>query len=365
MGNLSTLSPDLRLEIARLAIDQVEDKRAERRNLSLVCRSMNQTCGPLLFRNHHLVMRLRKSWDHQARKYPSTTWDEAQFKLRLSRLRSKAAFVRNLTITDITRTDSKNSTSQPPNFAPEIMPQLIETLNKLSGLTSIYLNAPDSSEDPVTTIPLDLWKCIARLAPSTIKLNGWFKLAATDQDIPSMDIEKLIVSPYRGYSKSLTDSIHPTRLDIDYNIFHTTRPTDLLLKPVGPKIEHVKVEIGIGQMKFDKPLLDFSGVPNATVIVHLHFHVELKMHILKAWQSAKAALPGMFVEDLSGFDVRRIGTCEAQVYRSPDPDWTPARQEHIGGEARDRAEAERMRAHYAYKRELFWLKEMANDEDSS
>ena len=178
---LSTLSDDLRREIVECLLEWVVGRagseyreKAEIRflkNLSLVCHSLNYTCGYFIFRKYHLD--LRNKYQRDSKIYPagsnSARWDDDVIKIRLVHLQHKAPFVREIYLTD-------NGELQPPHpeaFPAVFMPELLATLYMLLKVTAIHLATRTSGEK--TLMNVDLWEWVLFTKPSTFSLFGHFK----------------------------------------------------------------------------------------------------------------------------------------------------------------------------------------------
>jgi len=176
MLTLSILPEDLRLEI----VDHLLRSNGQEMNeihmlkgLSLVCHSLNSTCGNYIFRRYHLDLR-RHTW-HKAEVYPagsdSRSWDGDAIKLRLAHLQSKALFVREIHITD----EGELIKNSNPPFPAEFVPELLSTLRTLPNVTAIHLTTHTTSERPKTVISADVWNWVLDTCPTTLSLHGYFE----------------------------------------------------------------------------------------------------------------------------------------------------------------------------------------------
>jgi hypothetical protein len=176
---LSTLSDDLRREIVERLLDHAgshyrvaEGKEKIRflKNLSLVCHSLNYTCGYYIFRKYHLDLRIG-GWPVN-KIYPagsnSTHWDNDVIKIRLAHLQHKALFVREIHITDTGDLQAPDSEPFPAAF----MPELLATLHTLPKITAIHLTTRIGEK---TLINVDLWEWVLFTKPTTFSLYGTFK----------------------------------------------------------------------------------------------------------------------------------------------------------------------------------------------
>ncbi|GLB36879.1 hypothetical protein LshimejAT787_0311660 [Lyophyllum shimeji] len=345
--------PDVLLEIVNLTANLYYfDRMAECRRLSLVCRSLNDACGSIIFSRYRLDIRTEPGYRRKVYPPGSPTheWDEATIKLRLAHLRSKAAFVRELTIVDLAWL---RAALDPEAFSPKLMSELIPVLRTLHSVTSFSLIGPSNTR---ISLPMELWDWLVQVSPSELSLHGRFEIdAPAGQDLKAIGgLRKLSLDPYGIHFTPILDVLQPSKLQVMYDDWTGVAGKKLLasrdllpLKPTSPKLASVEVGINSLATTFDKPVLDFSSVPNATIHVDAYFHVQLKLHIPGAWRYTKSRLQQIFAEDLSGFDVSRATKqTVAKIYRSPGNGWTPTRQDHIGGEEKDRQEAENMEAYY-------------------
>ena len=178
---LSTLSDDLRREIVECLLEWVVGRAGSEyrekeeirflKNLSLVCHSLNYTCGYFIFRKYHLDLRI-ECW--QVKKiYPagstSARWDDDVIKIRLVHLQHKAPFVREIHITDSGELRTPNSEAFPAAF----MPELLATLHMLPKITAVHLATRTFGEK--TLINVDLWEWVLFTKPTTFSLYGRFK----------------------------------------------------------------------------------------------------------------------------------------------------------------------------------------------
>jgi len=312
MPNFATVPSDIRLEIVCLAIAMSSAKNhwVECHNLSLVCRSLNETCGPIIFRNYHFDIRI-PLWPTKKVYPPGTSisrWDDATIKLRLAHLRSKAPFVREITITDIGR-NSPEGASVPEAFPPELMSDLLPLLHTLRGVTSVSLVGPMKSK---TLLPIGLWNWLVQTSPRALDFSGKFEIdIPTGQNLePIENVNRLSVNPYGIHFNPILETLHPNTLVVKYSTWQSLRlfvsSRDLaLFKPTSNKLRSIFVEICSLFTTFDEPVLDPSAVPQSTIRVEIDFSVVYKMHVPSAWKSSKPKIQQIFVDDLSGFSVSR------------------------------------------------------------
>jgi hypothetical protein len=181
MPTLSTLSDDLRREIVECLLEWVggragshyREKNETRflKNLSLVCHSLNYTCGYFIFRKYHLDLRIDRL--RASKIYPagsnSARWDDDVIKIRLAHLQHNAPFVREIHLTDRGELQNPNSEAFPATF----MPELLATLRMLPKITAIHLATRTFGQKSL--INADLWEWVLFTKPTTFSLYGRFK----------------------------------------------------------------------------------------------------------------------------------------------------------------------------------------------
>ncbi|KAF8060641.1 hypothetical protein FPV67DRAFT_300730 [Lyophyllum atratum] len=345
MANLSTLPADLRLKIVHHLIPtgdtawEISLRRLDIPHLALVCRSMNETCGTIIFRKYTLALRSNKFYKAYPQGSSLARWDEKAIQLRLAHLRSKAPYVRHLWLVD----DGKYMGVRPPDIATvsvsntlNLMPELLSTLKALTQVMSVTLVASHDGITPPTLIPLGLWDWLVQASLLDVKLSGEFGIAPGQHLQPLKTLRALTVErttyPGNETCNSIIDTLHPTRLVINYaNIFSGDFP---VLKPIDPILEHIEIAIYLPPIPFDEPMFDFSAIPQATISVTVTIRVGHPWaHSYEGgWNKAKAKLFKMFVEDLRGFDVKRSWTPSGdvvEVSRSPGRGWEPTRHDDL------------------------------------
>jgi hypothetical protein len=181
---LSALSKDLRLKIVHHLADSCDsddqsNKAAMVFNLSTTCRSLNYTCGHVIFHTYNLDIRDSLFRTTDAR-HPSGTyiysWNHSAIKVRLAHLRSKAPFVRKIHITDdgdVYRSSAPQDKTRP--FPPAFIPELLSTLRMLGPLHTIYFFTHDRWDLPNAMISTELWSWVVDVSPKTLSLLGHFE----------------------------------------------------------------------------------------------------------------------------------------------------------------------------------------------
>ncbi|RDB27413.1 hypothetical protein Hypma_004369 [Hypsizygus marmoreus] len=345
--NLSTLPPDLRIDILYLFVAGSRNEWADCITLSLVCRSLNETCGTVLFRSYHLDLRVPQ----HPKPYPPGSardiWDEELIRIRLAHLQSKAQFVRILNVTDVggpfeLRDDSLGSELAP--FPIKYMLELLTTLRMLPNVTSVTFTTAMSPKVKAV-VPVDLWDWLASINLLNLSFLGNFVAPPDVMFQPLEGVNKLTIYPASLLNKLILDAVPTNRVHLAYSEDHEL----FLYKPTHPQLHTIDIEIDVLGRQFPEPIFDFSEVPHAAIEVDASFHVDYKFSIPNAWREAKTKLQKMFFEDLSGLDVDRFKTTCVRIVRSPKAEWKPEKQDHIGGEEEDEREAERMQAYYEMK----------------
>ncbi|KAF5376917.1 hypothetical protein D9615_007317 [Tricholomella constricta] len=303
MPNLNTLPLELRSEIMKLAMENIPEyyKKDRARDVSLVCRALNDISGPYIFNRYNLDIRQESSLRISPIYPPNSPryrWDKIAIEQRLAHLRSKAPYVRILTITDYgTCEQNTGDTYQPQPFPLEFIPQLMATLRMLSGLKSIHLATVSRRELSRSMVSLltDVWDWIRQARPQDLQISGDFKITDDDVTPPIDGLTTLKVKWCSLGHKPLLDTSSVANITLEY----FSGPF-FLFKPVASKLESITITLNLGGRYSSEPLFDFSGVPRA--------RIKVDGHILSKWQGHSLQNKRLFVEGLSGYYVRQFNT---------------------------------------------------------
>jgi hypothetical protein len=237
---LSALPHELRLKIVHHLTDGCDDdddnsKVAMVRNLSTTCRSLNFTCGHIIFRSYHLDIRDSLSREMHTRHPCGTyiyTWNHSMIKARLAHLQSKAPFVREIFIAD----DGDGYQSSAPQnetrpFPPAFIPELLSTLRMLGPLYTVYIVTHDRWDLPNVMISTELWSWVVEVSPTKLFVVGHFEfpLGEVLQPIENLDILGHILCT-NGTMKALLDVSPITHFEfglVDDHLTVTETPRDL------------------------------------------------------------------------------------------------------------------------------------------
>ncbi|KAH8116549.1 hypothetical protein DFH11DRAFT_1829422 [Phellopilus nigrolimitatus] len=348
MVNILDLAPDTLSSIISLNRSRETrgyDRMSRTKELSTVCRAFNAVCAQFIFRKFKLYLR-----DMRFGGRPSCTpWDPEFARERLAVLDSKGAWVRELTLFDAQSGDV-------PALPDEFMPELMKSLKSLPGLTSFTLFTRNV-ERPV---PAELWNLI-RDQRDQIKsltfIGHWTPPAGEDTD-PIDGINSLTLEPLCIQTKPFLKLVKTPELRLVHEYFgYGGEKADLY--PFKPSAEdthlrRIDVDIyrrgGSFQGEPTEHIYDFTQVLQTKVKVSVHGLCEYKMHIPSTWKCVKKVLPKLFVDDLSTFDVSRVGgSPEAIIVREPREGWTPVNQVHLEGQAQDDKEQRDMARYYRWK----------------
>jgi hypothetical protein len=197
---LSALPQELRLKIVDHLTDSCDDddnnsKVAMVRNLSTTCRSLNLTCGHVVFHSYHLDIRDSLSRKMYTR-HPSGTyiysWNHSAIKARLAHLQSKAPFVRKIYITD----DGDGYQSSAPQdetrpFPPAFIPELLSTLRMLGPLHAVHIVTHDRWDLPNVMMSTELWAWVVEVSPTLFLIDGHFEFPLGEILQPIENLETL------------------------------------------------------------------------------------------------------------------------------------------------------------------------------
>ncbi|KAF8234178.1 hypothetical protein L208DRAFT_1458411 [Tricholoma matsutake] len=336
MPTLSTLSDDLRLEIVEHFLGSApyyrhQSPRVRRKeeisllkSLTLVCHSLYSTCEYFIFRTYHIDLRA-PCWPF-TKVYPEgsnlESWDEDAIKLRLAHLQRKAAFVREIHITDIGESES----SKPEAFPIKFMPELLASLCMLSQVTAIHLITHSNPDRPKTILNADIWNWVLDMKLATARGPNLDTLGLHHGALDTI---------------SLFSCQDLTSISITYG-----QNDDVLFNPTTISLKRININIDMHNGNFTNPLFDFSNVPEAVISVKATFYVEYKMHVPSAWCRHKPNLQRMFAEDLRGYDVARVHPCIVVITRRSKKGWKPSNQVHLEGREAELEEERSMQAYY-------------------
>lgn len=172
------------------------DRFLQLNNLSLVSRYFHNVTLPIIFRNYRL----------QLREAPRTiggadptcfltntsllTWNEVGIHARLAHLRKNAVHIRELRIIDWGQSLGKVFLGAEPGPEPfddpEFMPLLLDTLDALTGVTSVVFEATKQFHR-VTPFPIELWHWLSRrVYPMNVSFDGLFAFPSRLVPLPSV-----------------------------------------------------------------------------------------------------------------------------------------------------------------------------------
>ncbi|ETW77587.1 hypothetical protein HETIRDRAFT_421702 [Heterobasidion irregulare TC 32-1] len=135
----------------------------------------------------------------------------------------------------------------------------------------------------------------------------------------------------------------------DLRIYYPLSDLTMVLSPflIYSGLRSIFVEIDMLHLNIPEAFFDFTIIStNVSLEVNARFDVEFKLQIPRVWVNAKRALPSMFVDDSTKFDVHRMNRCGLRVRKPHAKDKEVLRQEHAPDLEAENEEAESMAAHY-------------------
>jgi hypothetical protein len=136
--------------------------------LSLTCKHLNACCGHVLFRRYYLQFRViyyHRSLTRLDTRRTLNKWNTDAVVARLQHLRSKAFFVRTVVLLDC----GSNEEGEPETFPSCIIPELLDVLDTLQGLTAFVVRGPCKI---LGTLPLPLWNWVTKTPLRCLEIDG-------------------------------------------------------------------------------------------------------------------------------------------------------------------------------------------------
>jgi hypothetical protein len=285
-------------------------------------------------------MRPLTPFDPVAKSQLWSLWSLDAVAARLLHLRGKASYVQKLILEDVI----EEGRDEPKHFPDCILPDLIATLKGANKVSSIMVTCRRGG-----TLPLVLWEWM-----TTKNLTN---LIVGPQLAPPPNAQMHHrVQNFEGFLHEETmpflDLIRPDTIKLRYFCtFYDEQPPPISsYKPSGPHNSHLrKIVLNVTfPPRFNVPLFDFSGVPDAKIEARFHVGGTGDWDVPDAWKRLKRLLRMAFTEGLDGYDVSRPEPDYASVYRPPlteiEDGWKPTSAVHLEGAEVEREEAERMQS---------------------
>ncbi|EJD35925.1 hypothetical protein AURDEDRAFT_188568 [Auricularia subglabra TFB-10046 SS5] len=343
--SLLALADETLLQIARLAYAY------NLLPLSRTCKRLARICNTVRWRRYALVIRssrLAPSTRENTLKEWSARWEK-----RIAHLRSKAAFVRDLVIQDVSNADRAKRGEWPDSmsFGQDLLEAALPAIQACKGLTSLRLLCGGEQR---AAWPSQLWGLFLHSFPMLRSLS----LEAHFVDIPCpgpnsvpkrLDTLKLhwckgLVEDLLSHEMILATEILYRSTWVDYGPF----PKETRFTPLPQVAKHLKkLDVELTHLSAIGPVFDVVPIPHASIRIIILFVNEYKFQRPPAWRRIKPRIPSLVTEDMAFYNVQRdthiVITRPSLV---EEPEHRGARQDHLCSEESDNEEQERMNRYY-------------------